>query len=155
MFDYKLWYSQNRDRLLAKMRFYRQQHTNQLKGYRQCYYTNNKEYFKEAYKLYVEANREKAREYSRKYYYNNKEYYKKLYELNKPKRLTTNKHNYTRIKEQKPDIYIARTRKNNARAILQRLARKLSYNYTLQELFNGWKYLIVRKVVKEIVVDFD
>ena len=125
MFDYKLWYTQNRDRLLAKMRFYRKQHTNQLKRYSQYYYSNNKEYFK------------------------------KLYETNKAKRLDTNRYNYTRIKEQKPDIYIARLRKNNARAILQRLARKLSYNYTLQELFNVWKYLIIRKVVKEIVVDFD
>jgi serine phosphatase RsbU (regulator of sigma subunit) len=136
------------------MRFYRQQNTDRLRGYRQYYYTNNKEYFKEAHRLYVEQHREKAREYSRIYYYNNKEYYKTLYESNKPKRLDTNRHNYTRIKEQKPDIYIARIRKNNARAILQRLARKLSYDYTVQALFNGWKYLIMRKVVKEIVVNF-
>ena len=125
MFDYKLWYTQNRDRLLAKMRFYRKQHTNQLKRYSQYYYSNNKEYFK------------------------------KLYETNKAKRLDTNRYNHTRIKEQKPDIYITRLRQNNARAILQRLAKKLSYNYTLQELFTVWKYLIIRKVVKEIVVDFD
>ena len=125
MFDYKLWYSQNRDRLLAKMRFYRQQHTNQLKGYSQYYYSNNKEYFK------------------------------KLYETNKAKRLDTNRYNHTRIKEQKPDIYIARDRKINARAILQRLARQLSYDYTVQALFNGWKYVIMRKVVKQIVVSFD
>ena len=91
MFDYKVWYSKNRDRLLAKMRFYRQQNNEQLKGYRQYYYTNNKEYFKEAHRVYVEQHREKAREYSRIYYYNNKEYYKTLYELNKPKRLNTNK----------------------------------------------------------------
>ena len=155
MFDYKLWYSKNRDRLLANMRFYRQQNTDRLKGYRHYYYTNNKEYFKEAHRAYVEQHRQKAREYNRMYYYNNKEYYKALYELNKPKRLNTNKHNYTRVKEHKPEIYIARLRQNNARAILQRFARKLSYDYTVQALFNCWKYLIMRKVVKEIVVSFD
>ena len=92
MFHYKLWYSKNRDRLLAKMRFCRQQHTDRLRGYTQYYYTNNGDYFKEAHRLYVEQHREKAREYSRSYDYQNKEYYKALYESNKPKRLDTNRH---------------------------------------------------------------
>ena len=158
MFDYKLWYSKNRDRQLVKMRNYRNKHKDKLKEYRHYYYTKNKEYFKEAHKVYLEKHQDKAREYSRQYsiiyYYNNKEYYKSLYEANKSKRLNTSKHHYTRIKEQRPDIYRARLRKNNARAILQRMVRKMSYNYTMQALFNRWKYLIIRKVVKEIVVSF-
>ena len=111
MFDYKPWYSQNRDRLLTQMRFYRQQHANQFRVYRQYYYTNDKEYVKEAHRLYVEQHRDRIREYNRTCYSNNKEYYKTLYETNKPKRLDTNRYNYIRIKEQRPDIYIARIRK--------------------------------------------
>ena len=106
-------------------------------------------------RFYREQHREKARIYRKLYYEKNKEYYKTLYESNKPKRLDTNRYNYSRITEQRPDLYIARIRKNNARAILRRLARKLSYNYTLQEFFDGWKYLIIRKVVKGVVVDSD
>ena len=84
-----------------------------------------------------------------------KKYFESFYKTNKSNILEKRYNYYYRITEQRPDMYRTRIRKNNANSILQRLARKLSYNYTLQELFNGWKYLIIRKVVKEIVVDFD
>ena len=43
MFDWKLWYSQNRTSLLDKMRFYREQHREKARRYRKLYYENTKE----------------------------------------------------------------------------------------------------------------
>ena len=55
---------------------------------------------------------------------------------------------YYRMEEYMPEVYRANLRKVQAKNILQRLLKR--YRYSLRELFVGWKYSIIPKVVKKI-----